>query len=201
MVPVFVVIGLLIVALCALCIWCIFLRRRKGEYPIDSNNSNSYGPSNRTPPTATPQRRSSRLSQLGFLGRSRSFSVERNLPQIQTNGLSASEKRPGNDSTTPTDRRSSFPMRFVDQRLDPVAVWNPLHSNGSHVSVSSFRDDRDYSRRMLRVSHPLLIHLLRSALININRLPILMTNESSETYIVLLNLLLLPRSTWIIGFP
>lgn len=104
--------------------------------------------------------------------------MERSLPQIQTNGLSASEKRPGNDSITPTDRRSSFPMRFVDQRLDPVAVWNPLHSNGSHVSVSSFRDDRDYSRRMLRVSYPLLIHLLRSALININRLPTLTTNDA-----------------------
>ena len=86
--------------------------------------------------------------------------MERNLPQIHTNGLSGGEKRPGNDSTTPTDRRSSFPMRFVDQRLDPVAVWNPLHSNGSHVSVSSFRDDRDYSRRMLRVSHASMETLL-----------------------------------------
>ena len=49
-------------------------------------------------------------------------------------------------------RRSSNPMRIVDQRLNPTAVWNPLHDNGSHASIGSFRDDQDYSRRMLRVS-------------------------------------------------
>ena len=38
-------------------------------------------------------------------------------------------------------------MRIVDQRLDPGA-WYP---NGSHTSLASFRDDYDYSRRVLHV--------------------------------------------------
>ena len=69
---------------------------------------------------------------------------------IQTSGLgtgNGSEKSPADT----LERRSSYP-RIVDQRLEPTALWNPIHDNGSHVSVRSFRDDQDYSRRMLRVS-------------------------------------------------
>lgn len=101
----------------------------------------------------TPQRRPSRLSQMALVGRT---TGEKSLPSIRTSGWGPSiggEKSP-DDTITPADgRRSSFP-RIVDQRLDPVTVWNPIHANGSHVSVRSFRDDQDYSRRMLRVSSP-----------------------------------------------
>lgn len=75
------------------------------------------------------------------------------IPVIQTSGWgpsNGSEKSPA-DTLSAVDRRSSYP-RVVDQRLEPTALWNPLHDNGSHVSVRSFRDDQDYSRRMLRVS-------------------------------------------------
>lgn len=77
------------------------------------------------------------------------------IPVIQTSGwgpsnANGSEKSPA-DTLSAVDRRSSYP-RVVDQRLEPTALWNPLHDNGSHVSVRSFRDDQDYSRRMLRVS-------------------------------------------------
>ena len=77
------------------------------------------------------------------------------IPVIQTSGwgpsnANGSEKSPA-DTLSAVERRSSYP-RVVDQRLEPTALWNPLHDNGSHVSVRSFRDDQDYSRRMLRVS-------------------------------------------------
>ena len=105
----------------------------------------------------TPQRRPSRLSQMGLVGGSQQASGERRLPSIQTSGWgpgTSVEKSP-DDTTTPLDPRASYP-RVVDQRLDPVALWNPLHDNGSHVSIRSFRDDQDYSRRMLRVSSSIL---------------------------------------------
>ncbi|KAI4124720.1 MAG: hypothetical protein LQ347_005624 [Umbilicaria vellea] len=101
----------------------------------------------------TPQRRPSRLSEMALVGRK---TGEKSLPSIRTSGWGPSiggEKSP-DDTITPADgRRSSFPL-IVDQRLDPITVWNPIHANGSHVSVRSFRDDQDYSRRMLRVANP-----------------------------------------------
>lgn len=99
----------------------------------------------------TPQRRPSRLSQMGLVSGNQRPSGGRVVPGIQTSGWgpgNGAERSP--TDTTPLDR-TSYP-RVVDQRLDPVALWNPLHDNGSHISVRSFRDDQDYSRRMLRVS-------------------------------------------------
>ena len=85
---------------------------------------------------------------MGLLGGSQK---EKNgAPTITTSGWgpgNSAEKSPADT----LDNRSSYP-RVVDQRLEPTAVWNPLHDNGSHVSVRSFRDDQDYSRRMLRAS-------------------------------------------------
>lgn len=121
-----------------------YKRRRPADVTVVTSNTGGF----------TPQRRPSRLSQMGLVtGHSRAGA--RVVPGIQTSGLgqgSGTEKSP-TDINTPMDRRTSYP-RVVDQRLDPVALWNPLHDNGSHVSVRSFRDDQDYSRRMLRVSLP-----------------------------------------------
>lgn len=118
-------------------------RRRKAEaIAITSNTGDN-----------TPQRRPSRLSQMGLVSGNHRPNNGRVVPGIQTSGWgpgTGAERSP-TDTTTPLDRRTSYP-RVVDQRLDPVALWNPLHDNGSHVSVRSFRDDQDYSRRMLRVS-------------------------------------------------
>ncbi len=99
-----------------------------------------------------PQRRPSRLSQMGLVSGTPRSAGEKGISSIQTSGWGPStnaEKSPS-DVNTPLDLRSSYP-RIVDQRLDPIALWNPLHDNGSHVSVRSFQDDQDYSRRMLRV--------------------------------------------------
>ncbi|MCJ1470829.1 hypothetical protein MMC07_009476 [Pseudocyphellaria aurata] len=120
-------------------------RRRKAEaIAITSNTGDN-----------TPQRRPSRLSQMGLVSGHQRPNNGRVVPGIQTSGWgpgTGAERSP-TDTTTPLDRRTSYP-RVVDQRLDPVALWNPLHDNGSHISVRSFRDDQDYSRRMLRVANP-----------------------------------------------
>ena len=140
---VFVVVALAILALAGFLIW-FFLRRRKHAEAI---------PVASVAGADTPQRQPSKLSQMGLLGGSARQKGEKVVPGIQTSGWGSDnnvEKSP--TDTTPIDRRSSYP-RIVDQRLDPVALWNPLHDNGSHVSIRSLQDNQDYSRRMLRVSH------------------------------------------------
>ena len=139
---VFFLVAVVIIALIAGIIFWILRRKRPSDTAtIPSTTGNN-----------TPQRRPSRLSQMGLIG-----GVQRQptVPSIQTSGWgpgTSAEKSPAD--TLNADRRSSYP-RVVDQRLEPTALWNPLHDNGSHVSVRSFRDDQDYSRRMLRVSSPL----------------------------------------------
>ena len=123
-------------------LWWLFLRRKKREFSARTNRVGDK----------TPQRRLSRLSEMGLVSGTAQTAGDKRLSSIQTSGWGAStnvEKSPS-DANTPLDLRSSYP-RVVDQRLDPVALWNPLHDNGSHVSVRSFQDDQDYSRRMLRV--------------------------------------------------
>ncbi len=74
------------------------------------------------------------------------------VPSIHTSGWepgNSTEKSPAD--TLNADHRSSY-AKANDNRLEPTALWNPLHNNGSHNSIQSFRDDQDYSRRMLRVS-------------------------------------------------
>lgn len=86
---------------------------------------------------------------MGLLGSTRE---RNNLPEIQTSGWGPGNGTDKSPADT-LDKRSSYP-RMVDQRLEPTALWNPLHDNGSHVSIRSFKDDQDYSRRMLRVANP-----------------------------------------------
>ena len=50
----------------------------------------------------------------------------------------------------PVARVPSNP-RLVDQRLDPGTLWNVENDASSRASVRSLRDDRDYSRRVLKV--------------------------------------------------
>ena len=136
----FVAVAVILILLLGALAWFFFFRRKRQEEvaTIPSTAGN------------TPQRRPSRLSQMGLIGGA--SEGEKSVPRLQTSGWgpgNSAEKSPAD--TLSADRRSSFP-RVVDQRLEPTALWNPLHDNGSHVSVRSFRDDQDYSRRMLRVS-------------------------------------------------
>lgn len=140
----FVGIVLLIMIIAAVVIGLWAKRRRNaGRMAVRSNAGDD-----------TPQRRPSRLSQMALVSPANPRSAgETVAPGIQTSdwGLSNPADKSPTGTITPLDRRTSY-GRMVDQRLDPVALWNPLHDNGSHVSVRSFRDDQDYSRRMLRVS-------------------------------------------------
>ena len=87
----------------------------------------------------TDRRRSNlQLATAGLGGLSRGNSDEK----------SATEYTPASNS-----RRTSVPL-VHDQRLNPAALWRATHDNGSHVSIASFRDDRDYSRPVLHVSCP-----------------------------------------------
>lgn len=140
----FVGVVLIILIIAALIVRGILARRRRKAEAI---------PTTSTTGNNTPQRRPSRLSQMGLVSGNQRPNGGRVVPSIQTSGWgpgNGAERSP-TETTTPLDRRTSYP-RVVDQRLDPVALWNPLHDNGSHISVRSFRDDQDYSRRMLRVS-------------------------------------------------
>jgi hypothetical protein len=89
--------------------------------------------------------------------------VSRYLPPIVTKNLGTghpevSEKSPDSDSRTPAtlhplaSRRASGLLSVQDERLDPIAVMS--QQNGSQASFTSFKDNKDYSRRMLKVSKP-----------------------------------------------
>ena len=66
-------------------------------------------------------------------------------------GGGGNERTPTMASPMSMSRRTSQP--FVhDQRLNPNALYAMGQDNGSHISVGSFRDDRDYSRPVLHVS-------------------------------------------------
>ncbi|KAL9072345.1 MAG: hypothetical protein Q9161_003664 [Pseudevernia consocians] len=147
----FVAVAIVLLLLIAGAIW-FFLRRSRRRQPEAAVLPSIAG-------SSTPQRRPSRLSQMGLVGAggTQREKTGPTIPVIQTSGwgpsnANASEQSPA-DTLSAVDRRSSYP-RVVDQRLEPTALWNPLHDNGSHVSVRSFRDDQDYSRRMLRIANP-----------------------------------------------
>ncbi|KAI4246174.1 MAG: hypothetical protein L6R40_002127 [Gallowayella cf. fulva] len=140
----FVGVALIICLIAAALIW--FLVRRKRNTEAETLASTAGG--------ETPQRRQSKMSTMGLLGGTKRSNNRRSVPMIQTSGWGPGNSTDKSPTETPIDyRRTSYP-RIVDQRLEPAALWNPLQDNGSHVSIQSFRDDQDYSRRMLRVANP-----------------------------------------------
>ncbi|KAL8961142.1 MAG: hypothetical protein Q9193_002260 [Seirophora villosa] len=140
----FVGVGLIICLLAAALVW--FCYRRKRDVEAETIAS--------TVGEETPQRRQSKLSTMGLLGGTRRSNNRKSVPPIQTSSWGPGNSAEKSPTDTPIDyRRTSYP-RIVDQRLEPTALWNPLQDNGSHVSIQSFRDDQDYSRRMLRVANP-----------------------------------------------
>ncbi|KAL8647779.1 MAG: hypothetical protein Q9210_005355 [Variospora velana] len=140
----FVGVGLVTCLLAAALLW--FFYRRKRDVEAETIAS--------TVGEETPQRRQSKLSTMGLLGGTRRSNNRKSVPTIQTSGWGPGNSTEKSPTDTPIDySRTSYP-RIVDQRLEPTALWNPLQDNGSHVSIQSFRDDQDYSRRMLRVANP-----------------------------------------------
>ncbi|KAL8888682.1 MAG: hypothetical protein Q9215_003910 [Flavoplaca cf. flavocitrina] len=140
----FVGVALIICISAAALIWFFIRRKRKAEAETMASMGGGE----------TPQRRQSKMSTIGLLGGTRRSNNRKSVPRIQTSGWGPGNSTEKSPTDTPIDyRRTSYP-RVVDQRLEPAALWNPLQDNGSHVSIQSFRDDQDYSRRMLRVANP-----------------------------------------------
>ncbi|CAO1596874.1 hypothetical protein XANCAGTX0491_000701 [Xanthoria calcicola] len=140
----FVGIAVIICLLAAALIWFFIRRNRNAEAEAMASTAGGE----------TPQRRQSKMSTIGLLGGTRRTNKRRSVPKIQTSGWGPGNSMEKSPVDTPVDySRTSYP-RVVDQRLEPAALWNPLQDNGSHVSIQSFRDDQDYSRRMLRVANP-----------------------------------------------
>ena len=133
----FVVVALIIIGVVAAAIWFMLRRRRRTDaITVGSNADEDFGSAGGQPYMV--DRRKSNLTLTTNLG-----------------GLTRgnSNEKPGSLENTPAtiSRRTSIPL-VHDQRLNPAALWHPSHENGSHVSVGSFRDDRDYSRPVLHVS-------------------------------------------------
>ena len=133
---VFTTLGLIVVALVSLVVWLLLRRRRRRDAITIASIDGGE----------TPQRRPSRLSQMGLVGTNRS-----SMHGIQTSGPGMSTHGDVSADLTPITPRASY-GRVVDQRLDPSSLWEPLHNNnGSHASLHSVQDNRDYSRRILGV--------------------------------------------------
>ncbi|KAL1639834.1 hypothetical protein SLS58_007578 [Diplodia intermedia] len=112
--------------------------RRKQEQAAQDTENGSAG--------VTPQRNVSTLSRTGLL-RSGEKDYTATLPPINT----ARQSSDPSDAMTPnSERRNSRPL-FYDQRLNPQPFMNL--DNGSHGSIVSIEDNRDYTRT-LNVRNP-----------------------------------------------
>ncbi|KAI9852592.1 MAG: hypothetical protein M1838_000246 [Thelocarpon superellum] len=110
-----------------------------------------FAPGSHTTGGSPPRTRSRSMSELGLISDDKDTLGSKSLPRLST-GMWGGAGVSGDSPTSP-DRRSSN-ARIVDQRLDPGTLWNPIHDNSSRVSVRSLQDDRDYSRRVLRLANP-----------------------------------------------
>lgn len=146
----FVGLGLLVfVATAGSILYCVRRHHRRPLSPaVESDHDDDI-----------PQRRPSRMSQMGLIAGGRGPLGEKVLSPIQTSDWGpASSTRSPETTSSPLDKRRSFPL-IVDQRLDPGTLWSPHHDNASRISIRSLQDDQDYSRRMLRVSADLTYHI------------------------------------------
>lgn len=132
----FVALALVIVGIAAAAIFFgLRCRRNRNEQLTVASNADEDQVSTSGKQLMTDRRRSNlTLASAGMVG--------------LTHG-SSNEKSPEHTPVT-LSRRPSIPL-VHDQRLNPAALWNSAHENGSHVSVASFRDDRDYTRPVLHV--------------------------------------------------
>lgn len=114
-----------------------FLWHRRRQRPQSGSGAANARASYPTPP---PSRS---LSEFGLLHENRTTLVEKDMTDHWDQPM----------ATTTADKRSSR-ARIVDQRLDPRAIWSSEFDNMSRSSIPSLQDDRDYSRRVLRLANP-----------------------------------------------
>ena len=139
--------GLAMVLLAAAVLWWSCRRRRRNAIAVSSYTAGEE----------TPQRRPSRLSQMGLLG-GNSRPMSERVHGIDTSGWGpAGGTNRSPDEITHAERRFSYPLNS-DSRLEPSVLWQRSQWNESHVSLG---DDKDYTRR-LHVSLPHAIFLVTS---------------------------------------
>ena len=142
----FVVVGLVIIGAVAAAIFFLARRMRRRDDAIAVGSNADEDAAGAGPVSYMTDRRRSNLT----------------LTTSNMGGLTrgSSNEKPSSHEHTPAtiSRRTSMPL-VHDQRLNPAALYSPAHENGSHVSVASFRDDRDYSRPVLHVSRKRLYGL------------------------------------------
>ncbi|KAI9825097.1 MAG: hypothetical protein M1832_001417 [Thelocarpon impressellum] len=139
----FVGLALIIVLSAALILFCCWRRRQRRSGMV---------PGGRTGDSNQSGTRSRSISELGLIRDDTTVMGEKSMSRLSTGtwaGIGPSHDGP----TSPEDRRNSN-ARIVDQRLDPGTLWNATHANSSRISVRSLQDDRDYSRRVLRLANP-----------------------------------------------
>jgi hypothetical protein len=134
----FTVVGLLAAAMLGGAVFYCWRRFRSGNEDRMTVTSNEDGPTatNGAPYMVDRRRSNLTLATAGLVGLTRGSSHDKSPTETKT--------------PAQISRRGSAPMPH-DQRLNPVALWN-AHLNGSHVSVATFQDERDYSRPVLHVS-------------------------------------------------
>ena len=93
--------------------------------------------------TLPPRRNTSTLSKTGLLKTEKDPYIP---PVITTTNRSSSHGLDTIDSISPiSERRNSRPL-FYDQRLNPTALMDL--DNGSHTSIITIEDNRDYTRTL-----------------------------------------------------
>ena len=136
----FAAIGVVVFALAALVIWLLW-RRRRAHDSIAIRSVSDAGDGHATTAAYGSEKRTSRLTlaTAGLAGLRRGDSGEKSAGTHET---------PASMS-----RRASIPL-VHDQRLNPQALFHLDNTNGSHVSLGSFQDNRDYSRPVLHIANP-----------------------------------------------
>lgn len=137
--------GILIGAL----LWCLWNQRRKHRKEQDFEDAPIE------PQRVSPQRHPSTLSNAGLLR------TEKDYPTLSIPAPTRHSSN-GTDGISPvsgggSDRRHSRPL-FYDQRLNPSALMDL--ENGSHTSIVTMEDNKDYTRT-LNVSSILCVYALK----------------------------------------
>ncbi|KAF2085246.1 hypothetical protein K490DRAFT_75293 [Saccharata proteae CBS 121410] len=115
----------------ALIFWLLLRHRRQKEQTVE--NGSEHG--------GTPQRNVSTLSRTGLLRGAAEKDYFPTLPPLTTRNSAHLA-----DSVSPgSERRNSIPL-FHDQRLNPTPFMDL--PNGSHSSIITIEDNRDYTRTL-----------------------------------------------------
>jgi hypothetical protein len=123
----------------------ILLRRRRQNKEHDEK----YGDINDDPSPSNLNRNISTHSKAGLLERAYPPTVATRMSRVSSNNGPEMSSSGAISPTTPNSERRQSRLVVYDQRLNPQALM--VIDNGSHTSLNTLDDHRDYGR-MLKVS-------------------------------------------------